>query len=512
MKKTFFIGMMLLAISCSQQSLKTPVIPANVSISKEVLEDKIKGGWAGQTIGVTYGAPTEFKYATFMPDYTPIEWNDDYIKWWLDESTGLWDDIYMDMTFVEVFERAGFEAPIDSFAHAFAHAAYRLWHGNQAARYNILQGIKAPESGHWMNNPHADDLDYQIESDFAGLMSPGMPNTASAISDKIGHIMTYGDGWYGGVYVGALYSLAFVSDNMEFVVSEALKTIPPQSKYYQCISDVIQWHKEYPNDWRQAWLEVNKKWAEDIGCPRSVFTQSNIDATLNSAYIVIGLLYGEKDFYKTIDISTRCGQDSDCNPANAGGILGTMIGYSKIPEYWMRGLRKVEDRKFPFTEMSLNKVYEVGMKHALAMVERNGGKIEGNNVTIKYQEPKAVRLEQSFEGMYPLKNMVLQKPVQDVEKIEFEGTGFILKGTLACEDTNYVANVEIYVDGQLSKTMNLPALFHDRCQEIGWIYKLPYGKHVINVKWLNPRKDATLNHNDVLIYTDKKPDVHIHQN
>ena len=35
-------------------------------------------------------------------------------------------------------------------------------------------------------------------------MSPGMPNTASEISDKIGHIMNYGDGWYGGVYVGAM--------------------------------------------------------------------------------------------------------------------------------------------------------------------------------------------------------------------------------------------------------------------------------------------------------------------
>jgi hypothetical protein len=33
------------------------------------------------------------------------------------------------------------------------------------------------------NNP-VDCIDYQIESDFAGL-SPGMPNTASAISDKI---------------------------------------------------------------------------------------------------------------------------------------------------------------------------------------------------------------------------------------------------------------------------------------------------------------------------------------
>ncbi|MCO7111845.1 ADP-ribosylglycohydrolase family protein [Bacteroides uniformis] len=46
------------------------------------------------------------------------------------------------------------------------------------------------------------------------------------------------------------------------------------------------------------------------------------------------MLYGEGDFTKTIDISTRAGQDSDCNPASAAGILGTMIGYSNIPEYW----------------------------------------------------------------------------------------------------------------------------------------------------------------------------------
>ena len=94
-----------------------------------------------------------------------------------------------------------------------------LWHANQAGRYNILNGIKAPQSGHWKNNPHADCIDYQIEADFAGLMSPGMPNTASAICDKIGHIMNYGDGWYGGVYVGAMYALAFVSNDINYIVS-----------------------------------------------------------------------------------------------------------------------------------------------------------------------------------------------------------------------------------------------------------------------------------------------------
>ena len=33
-----------------------------VSLDSATLMDKIKGGWYGQTIGCTYGGPTEFKY------------------------------------------------------------------------------------------------------------------------------------------------------------------------------------------------------------------------------------------------------------------------------------------------------------------------------------------------------------------------------------------------------------------------------------------------------------------
>jgi hypothetical protein len=92
----------------------------------------------------------------------------------------------MDLTFVEVFEKEGLDAPVASHAKAYANAGYMLWHANQAGRYNILNGIMPPESGHWRNNPHADCIDYQIESDFAGLMSPGMPNAASQISTRSG--------------------------------------------------------------------------------------------------------------------------------------------------------------------------------------------------------------------------------------------------------------------------------------------------------------------------------------
>ena len=93
--------------------------------------------------------------------------------------------------------------------------------------------------------------------------------------------MCYGDGWYGGVYVGAMYALAFVSDDMEFVVTEALKTIPKESKFYQCINDVIGWHKQYPDDWQQTWFEATRKWNEDVGCPSGVFGSFNIDAVIN---------------------------------------------------------------------------------------------------------------------------------------------------------------------------------------------------------------------------------------
>lgn len=34
------------------------------TINSGELQNKIKGGWAGQTIGVTYGAPVEFNYTS----------------------------------------------------------------------------------------------------------------------------------------------------------------------------------------------------------------------------------------------------------------------------------------------------------------------------------------------------------------------------------------------------------------------------------------------------------------
>ena len=71
-----------------------------VTMSREVLMDKIQGGWAGQTIGVVFGAPTEFKHqGTLIPDSQPIGWGEDYVEYWWKVKPGLFDDVYNDLTF-----------------------------------------------------------------------------------------------------------------------------------------------------------------------------------------------------------------------------------------------------------------------------------------------------------------------------------------------------------------------------------------------------------------------------
>ncbi|HHV85536.1 MAG TPA: ADP-ribosylglycohydrolase family protein [Petrimonas sp.] len=482
-----------------------------IIISKSELLDKIKGGWAGQVIGCTYGGPTEFRWNdTMIDDSVTIPWDDTRMLWYYENVPGLYDDVYMDLTFVNIFEKYGLDAPDSLHALAFAHAEYPLWHANQAARYNILNGIMPPASGHWKNNPHADDIDFQIEADFAGLMSPGMVNSATAICDRIGHIMNYGDGLYGGVYVAAMYSLAFIYDDIEFIVEEALKTIPAESEFYQCIADIIKWYKNNPNDWKSAWFEAQKKWTHDKGCPDGVFEPFNIDAKINAAYIVIGLLYGKGDYGATIDISTRCGYDSDCNPANAAGILGTMIGYSNIPDYWRQGLEKVESMNFQYTDMSLNKVYDIGFRHAVEMIKRNGGTEKDNSYIIKYQIPQTGTLEVGFEGIYPTERRNLNDRLTGQTKefaYEIEGCGFVLSGYAAVQDNqkDEILEADLYIDNNFIETIKMPTQSLIRKLEVAWNYDLPEGKHTIKLKAKNILENHYILLRDIIVYSEKNP-------
>lgn len=493
-----------------------------VTMDREQLLDKIKGAWAAQTIGVTYGGPTEFHFTkSRIPDTVPISWSDSSLYKMMTRNPAVYDDIYMDLTFVEVMEEHGLDAPAKAHAEAYSKAGFWLWHANQQARYNILQGMSPPMSGNWKYNPHADDIDFQIESDFIGIMNPGMPNTAKTLCDKVGHIMNSGDGYYGGLFVAGMYAHAFVENNIKDIIEKALTLIPSESTFYQCIADVVKWHEQYPGDWKKNWDRLESKWGSDVGCPSGVLRNYNIDAKINAAYVVIGLLYGNGDFGRTLEIATRCGQDSDCNPATAGAILGTIVGYRQIPDEWSKGLESIEEMDFLHTSTSLNEVYNISFKHALQSIEQNGGLVGEDNLKIKLQKAVAAPLEQNFTGYFPDKrtplNMELSMDNPDGFEVKFEGTGVVLTGKAwnhnfksqyaleTPEETlgDYVMSVDFFLDDKFTKTMRLPLQFLERSYEVFFQYGLEPGPHTLRLEVNNPREDAYLEIKDIITYTNK---------
>jgi hypothetical protein len=492
--------------------------PETILLSKDELRNKIAGGWAGQAIGITL-APPLFSPGALIPDSLEYTWYDGYFAWYYQEDPAHYYALYMNLPFVDVIEKEGLEAPLSSFAWSLASMKQDFWHNNQMARSNILRGIMPPQSGHWLNNPHADCVDFQLEADFIGLMSPGMVNTASKYCDKIGHIMSCGDGLYGGVYISAMYALAFFSDDITYIVEEALTAIPEESKFAQCMNDVIQWHEKNPEDWKEARLKVQEKWTGNhLRCPETLFDKYDgigylaMDAKINAAWVLIGLLYGEGDFGKTILITSRCGDLSDVNSPKSGGILGTMLGYKNIPDYWKQGLDDVESIDFFETETSLNEVYDLSFKHALEVTKKNGGKVSDNEVVINVQKPKPVKLEVSFEGHYPVERKKLNISFTEEAAFDFEGIGFAINGSWFSDvheygDKSFIFNVEMYIDQKLEEVVDLSTKSNARRYTPFWRYQLPKGKHIVHFKVLNPIDGAELRLDDAIIYSNKPSKV-----
>ncbi len=338
--------------------------------------DKMKAGWVGQMAGVGWGGPTEFQYCgVIVPEEKMPQWQPDMINQFHQ------DDIYVEMTFLRTLELYGFDVSIRQAGIDFANSRYQLWHANFYGRRNLQNGIAPPDSGHPQFSQHADDIDYQIEADFSGLIAPGMPNLVIELGEKFGRLMNYGDGLYGGQFVGAMYAEAFFSRNIDEIVAAGLAAIPAESQYAGCIRDVVAWQRQYPDDWQKTWTLIHEKYHlnpdyQRYNCCVSLTpTTGNIDAKINGAYIVMGLLYGRGDLDKTITIATRCGHDSDCNPSNAAGILATSMGFSQLPEKFVSAIDP--EGKFSFTTYNFPMLIDVCGRLARQALFHQGGYIEG---------------------------------------------------------------------------------------------------------------------------------------
>jgi hypothetical protein len=476
---------------------RSPEASQGRQLSRTAFEDKVRGGWAGQMIGVSFGAPTEFRSNGKIIEGDLPAWQKDHVENAIDQ-----DDLYVEMTFAAVMDRVGLDATTAQYAEAFRMSQYDLWHANAGARRLLNAGIKAPQSGQPQYNQHANDIDFQIESDFIGLMSPGLPRQARDFCLRVGRVMNSGDGLYGGLFITGMYSAAFFETDTRRVVEAGLAALPPRSGYAAVIRDVLAWHAAHPDDWRSAWQMLEDKWDKDDPCPDGSLQPFNIDARLNGGYVALGLLYGGGDFSKTLDVATRSGQDSDCNPSSAGGILGVMLGYSTIPDEWKGGIPALAGRKFAFTDYSFDDIVKSTIQRAEKGVVRAGGRVSQSALTVPVQTAEALPMEQWDMGVpdarVPATDSAWRwtgawSPAEDrggqkrpgfatevagaSATFTFTGTGVAILGDYSQRG----GRANVFIDGQPSRPIDqwIPERTHD--DALWHAYGLKPGEHTVRI-------------------------------
>jgi hypothetical protein len=272
---------------------------------------------------------------------------------------------------------------------------------------------------------------------------------------------------------------------------------------------VLDWSAKHPADWRATWRMIEEKWDKEDLCPDGALRPFNIDARLNGAYIALGLLYGKGDFAQTLEITTRAGQDSDCNPSNAAGVLGTLLGYAAIPDFWKSGIPAIADTRFDFTQSSFNDVARTTLERAKKIVTKAGGSATASEMIIPFQEPKPAALEQWDMGVpdrridtldatwtwtgrwkeehyWDGSGISARKTTNEVGSeatLSFTGSAISLVGSYSREG----GRADVYLDGE--KTGKIDAYIVERTSDndLWHAYGLKPGKHTLRIV---PRDDA----------------------
>jgi ADP-ribosylglycohydrolase len=136
------------------------------------------------------------------------------------------------------------------------------------------------------------------------------------------------NGIYGELWAAALIATSFVVDDVRQALEVSLAFVPPRSRVAEAIRDVMQLH-EKGLDWEQA---------RDAIEDRYYASYSFVHTVNNAALVSAALLWGDRDFTKTIGYAVQGGWDTDCTGATAGSIFGAMHGTDALPAHWVEPL------------------------------------------------------------------------------------------------------------------------------------------------------------------------------
>lgn len=322
----------------------------HVGLSDETYFNKVHGAWLGRCVGCLLGKPVEgwprdriegylrlgdaYPLDNYIPEVTPhpegYRLHPTYKEAMRGAIDGMPRDDDIDYTILglHILEEhgAGFTTA-DVGTEWLTHLPYSLVYTAERVAYrNLVNGLTPPETASH-RNPYREYIGAQIRADIWGYVAPGLPEVAAELAHRDASLSHVKNGIYGEMFMAAMISAAFSTDDIRDAIEVGLSEIPLRSRLAKAMRDVLEWSGEY-SDWRQAWERV----MDSYGGYHWVHTINN------AAFVLLGLLYGGGDLGRSVSISVMAGFDTDCNGATAGSVVGAMLGVKAFPEAWVAPL------------------------------------------------------------------------------------------------------------------------------------------------------------------------------
>ena len=356
-----------------------------MKINREQFYDKVYACWLGKNIGGTIGAP--YEGTKEMLDITGFKTKPG--------NPLPNDDLDLQLLWLWMIEWEGIRA-IDQnmLAEYWVDWIPPHWNEYGIARQNLKAGLMPPLSGEIENQRWQTSNGAWIRSELWAVLFPFCGDISmkyASMDAMVDHGIS--EGTYAEIFTVAIQSGALFGNDIMTLIKNALAKIPADSMLAKAVQLVID---EYGKgtDYR-----VVRNMLVDLTAELGFF-----QAPANVGYAVIGLLYGEGDFKKSILYAVNCGDDTDCTAATVGATLGLMGGCAVIPEDWREHVgdsiinisingQKAVDLPQSCTELT-NRIMDIipeVMKRYDVRVEFTDGESEINDDVVKMYNNKTAK-------------------------------------------------------------------------------------------------------------------------
>ena len=290
--------------------------PSAQKINLETYRDKVLGCWTGKNIGGTIGAPfegqREVNHATF---YTQE----------LGGKPAPNDDLDLQLIWLLAAEENGiYHLNERILGEYWLTNITGPWNEYGVCKANIRNGLVPPLSGSCNNDIWKYSNGAWIRSEIWACIFPGSPDEAAQFAYFDSCCDHCGEGIYAEIFTATMESAAFIVSDIREIIRIGLSRIPAGCRIARSVKLACESYDK-GIDFLTA-REAMVKDSADLGW---------FQAPANIGFVIIGLLYGEGDFGRSVCLATNCGDDTDCTAGTVGALLGIVLGHSGIPDKWI---------------------------------------------------------------------------------------------------------------------------------------------------------------------------------